>query len=628
MIELRDYQKDLLERVHKTLEPDNARVMMQLPTGGGKTVIAAHLLSDYLNRGRKAVWLTHRKELAHQTDRRLTETAGILADSDKTGWVVGTPAPAIANGVKILMAQTVSRRVANSDVWSRYNADDLMVIDEAHHATARGWELAMRYWPGRIVGMTATPWRLSHKEGFDHLFNELVCGLQVVELQAEKSLCGARVLIPSSDQLILGGRIGSTGDYTETGIERANDVRPDVMTACALRFWQRHTQDRQTIVYAVSKKHAANLADVFNDAGVSAELVLGDTHPTERAETIAKFDNGDLKVLVNVAVATEGFDLPDASCVVIARPTESLALYLQMVGRGLRPKPDGGDCVILDLAGNSLKHGLPENERKWTLAPRSRTFGVGEAPVVICDHCDVAFPAGSHYCQLCGEPLGKDCGRCGKWRAWKRWRLEKICEYSHDLVCDLCHGDAHIQNHLPAIDEMEKNMTSCINDLTSRVVAVRTEFQVKVVDPIFLAVQSDVQALRQLREEVARLSALIKETEVKAQEMSAANDEIGKEVIKRIVNSGLADLLNEPLTQVSWNLKVDQKKKEVSYESILLNGKPLKEIIYAIYDLDRINEVTERLKALVEETQTTRPEVVTKEPTDESNHCGNGEVST
>ena len=207
---------------------------------------------------------------------------------------------------------------------------------------------------------------------------------QVVELQAEESLCNARVLIPRSDQLILGGRIGSTGDYTETGIERANYDRPGVMTAGALRFWQRHTQDRQTIVYAVSKKHAANLVDVFNEAGVSVELILGDTHPVVRAETIAKFDNGDLQVLVNVAIATEGFDLPDASCVMIARPTESLALYLQMVGRGLRPKPGGGDCMILDLAGNSWKHGLPEDERKWTLAPRSRISGVGEAPVVIC----------------------------------------------------------------------------------------------------------------------------------------------------------------------------------------------------------------------------------------------------
>ena len=604
MIELRDYQKDLLERVQKALEPDNARVMMQLPTGGGKTVIAAHLLSSHLKGGRKAVWLTHRRELAHQTDKRLTETAGILADSDKSGWVVGTPAPAIADGVKIMMAQTVSRRIANPNVWSRYNADDLMVIDEAHHATARGWELAMKYWPGRIVGMTATPWRLSYKEGFDHLFSELICGLQVVELQAEKSLCNARVLIPRSDQLILGGRIGSTGDYTESGIERANHDRPDVMTAGALGFWRSHAQDRQTIVYAVSKRHAGNLVDVFNNTGVSAELILGDTHPTERAGTIAKFSSGDLQVLVNVAVATEGFDLPDASCVAIARPSESLALYLQMVGRGLRPKPDGGDYVILDLAGNSLKHGLPENCRNWTLAPRSRISGIGEAPVVICDHCHVASPAGSHNCQSCGEPLGKDCGRCGKWRVWKRWRWEKNCIFSHDLVCDLCHQDAHIQNHLPILD-MGRDMASDINNLTSRVVAVREEFQKKVVKQMVHADQSSTQAMRRLGEEVAQLSALIEETEATAQSLVADKEKVASHILNAVERSGLDDLildsLNEPLTSLYFDFREDEQRR------VRINGKTLLEI-FGDADSDTMNrfdEVMERWGEILEQWNTT-----------------------
>ena len=575
MIELRDYQKDLLERVQKSLEPDKARVMMQLPTGGGKTVIAAHLLSSHLTGGRKAVWLTHRKELAYQTDRRLTETAGILADSDKSGWIVGTSAPAMAHGVKILMAQTVSRRIAKSDVWSRYNADDLMVIDEAHHATARGWELAMKYWPGRIVGMTATPWRLSYKEGFEHLFGGLICGPQVADLQSERSLCKAQVLVPDADQLIQGGRIGSTGDYTESGIERANDDRPIVMTAGALRFWQRHAQERQSIVYAVSKRHTRNIVDVFKEAGVSAELILGDTNPVERAETIAKFDNGDLKVLVNVAVATEGFDLPDASCVVIARPTESLALYLQMVGRGLRPKPDGGDCVILDLAGNSLKHGLPEDHREWTLAPRIRTSGFGEAPVVICDYCNIASPAGSHNCQSCGKSLGKDCGRCGKWRAWKRWRLEKSCIFSHDLVCDLCHEDAHVQDHLPIFD-MERDMTSDINNLTSRVVAVRGEFHKKVVEQLVHADRSSTQAMRRLGEEVAQLGDLIEETETTTKEFIAETEKLARELGTAQERSGLADLildvLKEPLTSLYFDRNADEQR------SLLINGRTMLEI--------------------------------------------------
>ena len=164
----------------------------------------------------------------------------------------------MSQGVVILMAQTVSRRTARREVWNRYNADDLMVIDEAHHAAAEGWERAMQQWLGRIVGMTATPWRLSKKEGFDHLFGALLCGPQVADLQADDWLCGVRTLLPPPKRRIKGGEIDPTGDYTESGIERANQDRPNVMTAGVLEFWRKYAGDRPTIVYAVSVDHARN----------------------------------------------------------------------------------------------------------------------------------------------------------------------------------------------------------------------------------------------------------------------------------------------------------------------------------------------------------------------------------
>ena len=452
MIELRDYQCDLLERVQKALEPENARVIMQLPTGGGKTVIAAHLLAGYLTDGRKAVWLTHRTELARQTRKMLNETTGVRAAYLERS--PQAPIPAIADGAVILMAQTAGRRANSLDVWSKYDSNDLMIIDEAHHSAADGYERAMSRWPGRVLGMTATPWRLSENEGFDHLFSGLICGPQVSELQTVNFLCEARVLMPPPDERIRGGEVGSIGDYTETGIERANEDHPDIMTAGALKLWQEHAYGRQTIAYAVSVRHAQNLVRVFREADTPAELMLGDTPLDERASTIENFRNGNLQVLVNVAVATEGFDLPDASCVVLARPTESLALYLQMVGRGLRPK-DGGDCIILDLAGNSMKHGLPEERREWSLVPRGAPLE-GESPLVWCENCGTTSPAASHDCGHCGAPFGADCQRCGKWRAWKRWILKDSCQYTHDNVCDLCHKDAHSQAHLPVTEEMER----------------------------------------------------------------------------------------------------------------------------------------------------------------------------
>ena len=388
--------------------------MLQLPTGGGKTVIGGVLLAHWLADNRKAVWLTHRKELAEQTRGMLTD-AGVSARTN-IRWPPGTDAPAMAGGVVILMAQTVGRRTDKRQVWNRYNPDDLMVIDEAHHATA--------------------------------------------DLQAHDPpfLCSARVLLPVVERRIAGGAVDhGLGDYTEAGIAQANRDDPDVMTAGALAFWRQHAINRPTIAYAVSVDHAHNLVSVFNDAGVRAVVILGDTERRARDWAIAGFRDGSVKVLVNVVVATEGFDLPDASCVIIARPTLSLALYLQMVGRGLRPKSDRGDCLILDLAANALTHGLPEKRQEWSLAARGAP-ALGAPPVVWCptSWCGVASPAASHHCLGCGHAFGKDCNRCGRWRAHKRWQYEGHCGDGHARVCDLCHIDAHIRAHLPIAPPLDE----------------------------------------------------------------------------------------------------------------------------------------------------------------------------
>ena len=268
-------------------------------------------------------------------------------------------------------------------------------------------------------------------------------------------LCRTRVLTPPEEGRIEGGQLDYyTGDYTESGIERANENR-DVWTAGALRYWQKHGENRQTVVYAVSVDHASNLANVFNDVDIPAGALLADTPGAERAELIGKFLSGALKALINIAVATEGFDLPDAACVLMTRPTMSLALYLQMVGRGLRHKQDGGDCVVLDLAGNSLRHGLPEEDREWSLRPRGEQPS-GDAPLVRCEECEALSPASSHQCSNCEGAFGESCRRCGAWRAWKRWTRKDTCDQYHEPVCDLCHRDAHIRANLPVTEELKE----------------------------------------------------------------------------------------------------------------------------------------------------------------------------
>ena len=434
MPELRDYQQELLKQAETALQAPESRVMLPPLVGSGKTHIAGALLARRLSDGRKAAWLTHRTELAEQT-RRMLEGSGVPAINNLS-WRVGDAAPYLNNGAVILMAQTVGRRANNGEIWSSYDNNDLLVIDEAHHAAAEGWERAIRQWPGPVIGLTATPRRLSKTEGFDHLFKELRCGPQVSQLQAGDWLCQARLLMPQPQDVILGGAINTIGEYSESGIKQANSGHPGVMTAGALRLWQFHAAERQTVIYAISQDHAHNLTAVFNDAGIPAAVMLSDTPPQERAKAIESFSNGTIRALATATFATEGFDLPDASCVVITRPAMSLALYLQMVGRGLRPKTNGGDCLVLDLAGNAEIHGLPEGNRQWSLLPRGNNPG-GDAPVVRCDKCDGVSSAARHNCVNCGAPFGKDCPRCGTWRARERWSYETHCGSLHELVCDL-----------------------------------------------------------------------------------------------------------------------------------------------------------------------------------------------
>ena len=413
--------------------------MTQLPTGGGKTEIAGALLKDFLVDGRKAVWLTHRQELAEQSADRLKDHWLIPAMPLTEAWPRGKPAPYMPNGVAVLKSLTVGRRNRGElKIWEDYGPDDLLVVDEVHHAPARGWERAIEQWPGRVWGLTATPWRLSQREGFDHLFHTLVTGPQTSEMQDDGYLAHSRVYVPSAENRIIGKEMRQ-GEYTPKGIERANDRV--IMTTMAVDFWQNKAAGRQTVAYAVSKGHADNLVQAFTAQGISAAKILSDTSQNDRERAISDFKDGKLTVLMNVAVATEGFDLPDASCVMITRPTKSLALYLQMVGRGLRPKDDGGDCLILDLAGNADEHGMPEAEREWSLAARGNPVA-GEPPVSHCPECYFTMHPARHKCPECSADLGKDCRQCGTFRPWSRWTINcPILE--HPTVCDRCDPNYH-----------------------------------------------------------------------------------------------------------------------------------------------------------------------------------------
>ena len=190
MSELRDYQRDLLEQVEALLQTPNARVMLQLPTGGGKTRIAAELLVRWTRSGDKAAWLTHRRELSAQTCRVLNDTGVPASEYSGRSWPTDSPAPARAGRVAILTVQTVTNRNRRyGGVWKEYGTQDLLIVDEAHHAPSPSWKRTIKQWPGRVIGLTATPWRLSKKQGFSDLFGYLIKGPQIKDMQSKGSLC-------------------------------------------------------------------------------------------------------------------------------------------------------------------------------------------------------------------------------------------------------------------------------------------------------------------------------------------------------------------------------------------------------------------------------------------------------
>ena len=591
MVELRDYQRILLHRVEAALDADaKARVMMQLPTGGGKTEIAGQLLKRRLTDGRKAVWMTHRRELTEQSCDRLTR-AGVTARVETT-WKPNNPdAPAVPDGVAILMAQTLGRRNVKGNVWSKYGPNDLMVIDEAHHAPAAGWERSMKQWPGRVLGMTATPWRLTKKEGFDHLFDNLICGPQIVELQRNDNLCKAKVKMPTVEDRIRGGDPVWDGDYNPGGIEQANSDRPEVMTARALKFWQEHARDRQTIVYAVSVGHARILKELFKEEGIRAGIVLGATNQdqTERNRVIKEFEDRSLKVLINVVIVTEGFDLPYASCIVMARPTLSLALFMQMVGRGLRPKSDGGDCLILDLADNTTRHGLPEKNREWSLEPRGSQSS-GEAPTVWCVKCDGVSHAASHHCAHCENPLGEDCNRCHRWRALKRWQYKENCGDAHDLVCDFCHNDAHERAYLPSIPTLYELDPYQYNGESEQPVTANDKIDLELAEPMrdlfgkFLdrelrrAIEFDEGRQEEFRRSIRGREHMLGSSEVLSKEFSKhywrlkeENRPEGEEEITRAYYEWQENLKTE---LVSWKKNIEEwNNREINKYSVFQDAR-------------------------------------------------------
>jgi superfamily II DNA or RNA helicase len=388
-LQLRPYQQQAIADLRAAFR-DGARAPLLVgPTGMGKTVIIAAVLQGVAARGRSAIVLVHRRELIAQTSAKLS-----LADVPHG--IIAAGVPATNAPIQIASVQTLARRL------DRIAAQpDLIVIDEAHHATAGTWGKALTHWPQALrLGVTATPVRQDGR-GLKAVFDRLVLGPSTAELIGGGFLCPARLYAPPP-VADLSGLHRRAGDYAiDEAAERMD--RPTV-TGDAIAHYQRLAAGQRAIAFCCNVKHAEHVCAAFNHAGVEAATLLGCTDPLRRDATVARFGAGELQVLVTVDVVSEGFDIPAAGCAILLRPTQSLGLYLQQVGRVLRPAPGKTHAVVLDHVGNVHRHGWPDDPREWSLDDRLKRAGAAGPPAPSVRTCEVCFAAfkPAPICPMCG----------------------------------------------------------------------------------------------------------------------------------------------------------------------------------------------------------------------------------
>ena len=362
--------------------------LLVLSTGAGKTVVFAAITQAAAARGRRVLILVHRRELIHQASAKLTQ-AGV------THGIIAAGFQPSDHPVQVASVQTLIRRIQHAA------QPDLIVIDEAHHGVAGSWRKVIDHWPNSLLlGVTATPVRQDGR-GLGMVFDRLVLGPSTAELISGGFLCPARIYAPPP-VADLTGIHRRAGDYAiDEAAERMD--RPTV-TGDAISHYQRIGAGQPAIAFCCNVKHAEHVCAAFNHAGVQAATLLGCTDPVRRDATVAGFAAGAIHVLVTVDVVSEGFDIPAAGCAILLRPTQSLGLYLQQVGRVLRPAPGKTHAVVLDHVGNVHRHGFPDDHREWTLADRERRAGSTGQPapsVRTCPECFAAFKP-APLCPACG----------------------------------------------------------------------------------------------------------------------------------------------------------------------------------------------------------------------------------
>lgn len=383
---LRPYQVRAIDELRAAVASGSKRVLLEAPTSAGKTQIFCALLASAVAKGRRGLVICHQAELIDQAVKRLSE-AGI-----KSGVVMGSDSRRDDSApVLVCSIATLARRKS-----FRPHAD-VIVADEAHLALSDSWREVFDSYPNAtILGFTASPYRLDGRP-FGDLFQRVVKVASVrelIDLEYLSDFVAYAMDCPQLHEVPL-----ALGDYRKKELSLA--MNTSILVGNCVEEYRKNHAGKPALCFCVSLEHSRNMAEQFRAAGFRALHVGGDTPPDERAQAFSDIQNGRLDVLCNVAIATTGVDLPRVEVALIARPTQSLALWIQITGRILRKHPDKPRAVIVDFGGNCLRHGLPDEHRESSLegAPKR------QPQVMVCTACNVVvkrFPTDGK-CPACGD---------------------------------------------------------------------------------------------------------------------------------------------------------------------------------------------------------------------------------
>lgn len=370
-MELRPYQLSLIEQARNLMKQGERSIIIQSPTGSGKTLLTAHMLHTAATKGMRSWFVVHRRELIEQSSRAF-KLEGLRHGIISAGYW-----PTAAANVQIAGIGTLAQR------YARYPVPALIVWDECHHVAAGSWSKIFGAFPNSYhIGLTATPQRLDG-QGLGQYFKKMIHGPSVSWLIENKFLSPYKLYAPAN--IDLSNVHKRMGDYDRAELSTAVD-KPKI-TGSAVEHYKKYAAGKRAIVFAVSIQHSKHIVEEFIKEGFNAAHIDGTTEKGERASLLQKFSAGDIQILSNVELFGEGYDCPGVEVVILLRPTQSLGLYLQQIGRSLRINPGKTHALILDHVGNCERFGLPDQEREWSLKGREKGKGEFVQPVKVCQMC-------------------------------------------------------------------------------------------------------------------------------------------------------------------------------------------------------------------------------------------------